>query len=107
MIEYGYSPELQQQVAIEAIGLMALAMAFRKKVRFEVRKRQEGMCDNCGAYIGGGLQVHHRRPESLGGSSEKIENAVGLCPSCHREADELAFQGVLYPQRHTDAGYFR
>lgn len=94
-------------VANEAIGLLALAMAFRKSIRHEVRRRQEGMCDSCGAHVGGGLQTHHRRPESLGGTSERIDNAIGLCPSCHKKADELAFRGVLYPQKHTDAGYFR
>lgn len=107
MIEYGYSPEIQQQVAIEAIGLMALAMAFRKSIRHEVRRRQEGMCDSCGARVGNDLQTHHRKPESLGGTSERIDNAVGLCASCHKKADELAFRGILYPQKHTDAGYFR
>lgn len=94
-------------VANEAIGLLALAMAFRKSIRHEVRARQEGMCDSCGARVGGQLQTHHIIPESLGGTSERIENAVGLCESCHKKADDLAFRGVLYPRKHTDAGYFR
>lgn len=106
MIEYGYTPEIPQ-LATEAIGLVALAMAFRKSIRHEVRRRQEGMCDECGAHVGGGLQTHHRKPESLGGTSERIDNAVGLCGNgCHQRADELAFRGIIYPQVHWDAGYF-
>lgn len=88
-----------------ALGLVAVGMAFRKAIRHEVRARQEGRCDNCGALVGGGLQTHHRYPESLGGTSERIDNAVGLCHSCHKKADDLAFKGVLYPQVHTANGY--
>lgn len=104
---YEVSVSQELSYSIEAIGLVALGMAFRKAIRHEVRARQEGRCDNCGALVGGGLQTHHIKPESLGGTSERIENAVGLCHNCHKVADNLAFKGVLYPQRHNDEGYLR
>lgn len=90
--------------AIQAVGLLGIAMAFRKEVRFEVRRRQQGICDSCGQPAP--LQTHHIRPESLGGSSEKIENAVGLCQDCHREIDEETFRGTRYPQVHTKDKYY-
>ncbi|MBV6514257.1 MAG: hypothetical protein FMNOHCHN_03847 [Ignavibacteriaceae bacterium] len=93
-----------QEVIAYATALSALAMAFRKEIRFEVRKRQQGRCDCCGEYAA--LQTHHRIPESLGGASSKIENAVGVCQTCHKELDREAFSGTIYPQVHTEAGYF-
>lgn len=101
----GSRPEIVQ-IASETLGLLAIAMAFRKEVRFEVRKRQENVCDCCGeVYIP--LQTHHRKPECEGGSSEKIENAVGLCNTCHKAIDEETFKrGIRYPQVHTQDRYF-
>lgn len=103
MVEYGFTPE-HTEVISHAIGLMAIAMAFRKEIRFEVRKRQKGICDCCGEFAP--LQVHHRKPESLGGASSKIENAVGVCQECHRQLDIEAFAGIIYPQVHTKDGYY-
>lgn len=80
------------------IALISLAMAFPVSVRKEVYKRQKGRCDACGDHFEK-LQTHHRVPHSLGGS-DTIDNAVGLCPQDHAEADRLAFQGIIYPQRH-------
>jgi len=105
LYEVAISQELQQ--SMQELGLLALGMAFRRAIKHEVRTRQEGRCDNCGAAVGTGLQTHHIKPESLGGSSERIENAVGLCQNCHKTADDLAFKGVLYPQRHNQSGYMR
>lgn len=106
MVEHGIHVESIsfQEVMTYATALSALAMAFRKEIRFEVRKRQSGRCDCCGEHAP--LQVHHRKPESLGGASSKIENAVGVCQSCHKELDVEAFRGNLYPQVHIQAGYF-
>lgn len=58
----------------------------------EVQARAESNCEHCGApapflrrdgrpY----LEVHHRIPLAEGGE-DTVENAVALCPNCHREA---------------------
>lgn len=105
MIEHGYNPEVHK-IALDALGLLALAMAFRKDIRHEVRRRQRNICDSCGEHYSP-LQTHHRRPESLGGASSRIENAVGLCQDCHKEIDQETFAtGRLYPQVHTQEGYY-
>lgn len=62
--------------------LYALSMAFTKDIRHEVRRRQRGICDSCGERTGG-LQAHHRIPESRGGSSVDIEKHL-LDSSIHR-----------------------
>lgn len=106
MIEHGISIEHASRIGQEAFGLLVLAMAFRKQIRFEVRRRQENICDCCGEkYVP--LQTHHIKPESMGGSSEKIENAVGLCQACHKQIDLETFnQGLSYPQVHTKDRYY-
>lgn len=93
-----------QDIALYATALSALAMAFRKEVRYEVRRRQRNLCDSC--FEKSQLQTHHRIPESRGGSSRDIENAVGLCQDCHRVIDEETFSGNVYPQVHTQSRYF-
>ena len=105
MIEQGIRIENIHEVQT-ALGLIAIAMAFRKDIRFEVRKRQKNICDCCGEkYVP--LQTHHRQPESLGGASSKIENAVGLCNTCHKEVDIETFTtGRQYPQVHTRDSYY-
>ena len=105
MVEHGFHPEHVQYIADATLGLMALAMAFRKDIRFEVRKRQGNVCDSCGQKVDK-LQTHHRKPESLGGASSRIENAVGLCPDCHQEVDRETFRGMQYPQVHTKDKYY-
>lgn len=56
---------------------------------------QGNVCGDCGEKKKK-LQIHHIVPQSMGGSDER-ENAVGLCPSCHKKWDELAREGVIYP----------
>ena len=58
----------------------------------EVLLRASGICESCGnaapffkkkdstPY----LEVHHELPLSKGGD-DTIENAIALCPNCHRE----------------------
>jgi len=81
-----------------------LAMAFSAKLRFEVRKRQDGVCDCCGE-VADKLEIHHRRPQSMRGS-DRIENAVGLCHECHAEIDKESQHGIYYPQVHTYKRYY-
>jgi len=97
MIENGIAPE-QIQYGLQALGLLTIAMSFGKDVRREVYKRQKGKCNACHEHFDK-LQTHHRTPHSLGGP-DTIDNAVGLCPEDHHEADILAFQGIIYPQVH-------
>lgn len=109
MVEWGIQPEYIQE-GMQTLGLLSigLGMAFRRSIREEVRQRQEGCCDACGEFVGNGnLQTHHRKPESWGGSSNRIENAVGLCGSCHAEVDREIFeQNQMYPQVHDEKNYY-
>lgn len=103
MVEWSQQPELLQQ-GLEALGLLALGMAFRRSIRREVYDSQGGRCAECGEEFCK-LETHHRLPRALGGP-DTIDNAVGLCGpppegnGCHQEADRLAFQGIIYPQVH-------
>lgn len=86
------------------LAMLHFAMAFRKEIRYEVRRRQGGVCDSCGQQAP--LQTHHIKPESKNGSSTKIENAVGLCQDCHKEIDQETFKGREYNQVHTKDKYY-
>lgn len=58
----------------------------------EVLCRANGFCERCGKEApfkrksNGNpyLEVHHCKPLSQGGD-DSVENAIGLCPNCHRE----------------------
>lgn len=58
----------------------------------EVRERARGKCESCSSaapFIRRSdgtpyLEVHHRLPLSQGGE-DTVENAIALCPNCHRE----------------------
>ena len=65
-----------------------------------------GVCENCASPApfssSGGvpfLEVHHVRTLAAGGS-DTIENAVALCPKCHREfhygANSAALVSAIY-----------
>lgn len=62
-------------------------------VAAEVLIRAKGHCENCGAaapFVRAKdytpyLEVHHRIPLAEDGD-DTLENAVALCPNCHREA---------------------
>ena len=59
----------------------------------EVLYRANGYCENCGKFAPFNrridntpyLEVHHKQPLSKGGE-DSINNAVALCPNCHRKA---------------------
>ena len=59
----------------------------------EVLYQAKGVCQACGdpapfARRSDGLpylEVHHRKPLSVGGL-DTVENAIAMCPNCHREA---------------------
>jgi 5-methylcytosine-specific restriction protein A len=75
--------------------VVVLTRAFRRNpdVIVEVLQRADGTCEGCGQSApfhradGTGtpyLEVHHRRHLSDGGE-DTVENAMALCPNCHRE----------------------
>lgn len=82
--------------SLASLGLFALSFfAFSKELKEQVRKEQEGICGMCGRRVKK-LQIHHRIPQSLGGKDTR-ENAIGLCSSCHKIADRLAFKFGKFP----------
>lgn len=75
------------------------------KVRAWVRKKANGICEGCGEpapFMKNGepfLEVHHVKHLADKGS-DRIRNAVALCPNCHRRchhsSDRAAFTASLY-----------
>jgi 5-methylcytosine-specific restriction protein A len=73
--------------------VVVLTRAFRRNsdVIAEVLLRANGTCEGCGQSApfqrADGtlyLEVHHRRRLADGGE-DSVENAIALCPNCHRE----------------------
>jgi 5-methylcytosine-specific restriction protein A len=73
--------------------VVVLTRAYRRNpdVIAEARMRAGGTCEGCGQSApfqrADGtpyLEVHHRRHLSDGGE-DTVENAIALCPNCHRE----------------------
>lgn len=80
-------------IILHCIGLAGLGFAFSTKIRHEVRERQKGVCAMCGQSAF--LQIHHIVPQCQEGP-DVIENAIGLCEDCHREADFEALKLHIY-----------
>jgi len=55
-------------------------MPFSERVKKEVKEKSAFQCCRC---KGIGIQVHHIIPEAEEGTSDDIDNAAPLCPSCH------------------------
>lgn len=75
-------------------------------VREAVRRRAEDCCELCGLWAVG-VQIHHRRPRAMGGSSDRTanlpSNLVLFCALCHRDVETIqrssAYKyGWLVPQ---------
>lgn len=74
--------------------IKVISRAFRRNpdVIAEVLSRADGMCERCARDApffrksSGSpyLEVHHQIPLAQGGD-DTVENAVALCPNCHRE----------------------
>jgi len=72
---------------------IVLARIFRRNpdVIAEVLSRANGVCQGCteaAPFLRADgrpyLEVHHRQPLAAGGA-DTVENAIALCPNCHRE----------------------
>lgn len=76
----------------EKIQLISTAFKRNSDVIVEVLKRANGKCERCrhqapfirNSDLSPYLEVHHLTPLSKGGE-DTVENAVALCPNCHRE----------------------
>ncbi len=75
-----------------AIQVLSRAFCRNADVIAEVLVRADGKCERChanGPFFRASdgslyLEVHHRKLLSLGGE-DTVENAIALCPNCHRE----------------------
>jgi 5-methylcytosine-specific restriction protein A len=77
------------------------------EVRAWVRNEAEGLCEGCGKdapFKKHGLpflEVHHVKHLAQKGS-DRITNAVALCPNCHRSChhsdEKIEFTALLYKQ---------
>jgi 5-methylcytosine-specific restriction endonuclease McrA len=75
--------------------MLVLTTVFKRNpdVIAEVRERAKGQCERCGHQApfyrrsdnSPFLEVHHRIPLAQGGD-DSVENAIALCPNCHRQA---------------------
>jgi 5-methylcytosine-specific restriction enzyme A len=75
--------------------IQVISHAFRRNpdVIAEVLSRAEGVCERCktkAPFIRVSnnspyLEVHHLKPLAQGGE-DTVENAIALCPNCHRES---------------------
>ncbi|WP_184003154.1 MULTISPECIES: HNH endonuclease signature motif containing protein [unclassified Paraburkholderia] len=75
----------------EQIAVVTRAFRRNPDVIAEVLFRADGICESCRRpapfkRIDGRpyLEVHHHRPLADGGD-DTVENAIALCPNCHRE----------------------
>jgi 5-methylcytosine-specific restriction protein A len=76
-------------------AIQVISQAFRRNpdVIAEVLSRAEGVCEQCkerAPFIRASnnspyLEVHHLKPLAQGGE-DTVENAIALCPNCHRES---------------------
>lgn|SRR5690606_6823655 len=58
---------------------------FSQKVRQEIYKRDNGLCQECG---GRGTEIHHVKFRSQGGRGV-VTNGLLLCADCHREIHQV------------------
>lgn len=80
---------------------------FSASVRSLIRVRAGDVCERCGKHWG--VEIHHRRPRGMGGTSQASSNAASngllLCSDCHRHVElfrgyAIEF-GFLVSQQHS------
>lgn len=60
------------------------------KIRRIVVENQQGICADCGKFVGVRLPVHHIKPFRQYQTAEeanRLENLIGLCQSCHMKRE--------------------
>lgn len=75
---------LRGTVSAYNLYLLYIASKHWRDVRELVKKRAFNRCERC---RGPFQQVHHLTYENLG--HENLEDLVGLCDGCHRDAHDL------------------
>lgn len=76
------------------------------KVRATVLTRSDGLCEVCGRAEG--VDLHHRRPRAMGGSTRidtnTPQNLLHLCRGCHDEIERNRTNAYLLGRllRQTD-----
>lgn len=60
-------------------------MGFSKKIKTEILVKSARHCCCCRRYKGLKIEVHHIKPQHLGGDNT-LENAIALCLDCHADA---------------------
>ena len=121
MVENGLTPE-HVQYALQALGIMAVAMAFSEHQRKAIFKRARGKCEN-GVVVGDEpcdrtfydywmMHCHHIRPRHMGGRDD-TSNGTLLCVEHHalahlelfeehgKREDEVAFRTLAETDIHT------
>jgi hypothetical protein len=85
---------------------------FSESIKKDVRRSQNYRCAYCGEFCRGHgykepvLEIHHVLPLSLGGANTR-ENAIGLCPSCHKRHNQEALcRGKLFFETLLSEGRF-
>ena len=76
-----------------ASGRPAASMAEWATIRDRVLARARWACQACGTRRG--LEVHHVRKRSQGGSDFDVEGLVALCVACHARTDAPYARGRL------------
>ena len=77
----------------EKVAVLTMVFNRNPDVIAEVRERANGYCERCKAaapFVRRSdntpfLEVHHRIPLAQGGE-DSVENALAVCPNCHRQA---------------------
>lgn len=85
-----YSQPILRVVGPVTIIIAGSLCTFNGRLTDSVKERQRNRCAHCGEKCKN-LQVHHRVPKSWGGAPSR-DNAEGLCPKCHKLADEMALR---------------
>jgi len=68
------------------------------KKRYAIFAKYNYICQLCGNYSKGNLQLHHIQPINCGGS-EHPNNEIPLCTECHKYVHSKGYSGPLLKLR--------
>lgn len=90
LVQRDYLPLPKGQINPRRNAVMVSVIERDPAVKAYVLKQAKGRCEACSSEAPfkmnsglGYLEVHHLKPLALGGS-DRVQNAVALCPNCHR-----------------------